>query len=102
MAAWRRCGAVFASASTAASAASTRARQAAKSVSGIRGRRAEGFGVVGLFRIGEQAHAQFGLFQRGLAYAVEAHAALVRGERFLEAHFAVFHLLHQLFELVEG
>src|SRR5207342_70414 len=95
----RRCGDVPGSGSAADSAASTRARHGPKSKSGIR--RAEGFGVVRLLRIGEQAHAQFRLFQRGLAFAIQTDAALVGGEGFLEAHLAVFHLLHQLFELVE-
>src|SRR4249919_680479 len=99
---WRRCGEVAGSGSAAESAASTRVRQGPKSKSGIRGRGAEGFGVVRLFRVAEQAHAQFGLFQGGLAFAVEADAAFVGGERFFEAHVAVFHFLDQLFELVEG
>ena len=61
----------------------------------------EGFGAVRVVRIAEQAHAQFGLFQRRLASAVQADAAFVGGERFFQAHLAVFHLLHQLLELVE-
>src|SRR5690606_29687436 len=53
-------------------------------------------------RVAEQPHAQFGLLQRGLAAAVEADARLVGGQRFLEAHVAVLHLLDQLLERVEG
>ena len=90
-----------------ASAASTRARQAPRHAveAGVRhpadGMRGEGLGAVRIVRIAEQAHAQFGLFQRGLAAAVQADAAFVRGERFLQAHLAVFHLLDELLELVE-
>src|SRR5690606_21494943 len=64
-----------------------------------RGERLRALGVV---RVAEQPHAQFGLLQRGLAAAVEADARLVGGQRFLEAHVAVLHLLDQLLERVEG
>src|SRR5690606_25046971 len=56
---------------------------------------------LGLLRIGEQAHAQLGLLQRLLAATVEADAALIGGERLLQAHVAVLHLLHELLEGVE-
>src|SRR5215469_9271145 len=39
------------------------------------------FGLVGLFRIGKQLHAQFGLFERALAIAIQSNAAFVGFER---------------------
>ena len=54
-----------------------------------------------MLRIAEQPHAQFRLFQRALALAIEADAAFVGGQRFLQAHFAVFHLFDQLLERIE-
>ena len=58
-------------------------------------------GSAGLLGIAEQADTQFGLFQRALALAVEADAALIGCERLFQAHVAVLHLLDQLLELVE-
>src|SRR5690606_25274544 len=92
----------------AASATSTRLRQRARVSSspgppgsGVAIDAGEGFGPLRRFGVGEQAYAQFGLLQRLLAAAVQAHAALVGGQRFLETHLAVLHLLDQLLELVE-
>src|SRR5690606_34239490 len=107
MAACRRRGSAAGSGRAASSVASVRARQpacASPPASGIaavagRGERLRALGVV---RVAEQPHAQFGLLQRGLAAAVEADARLVGGQRFREAHVAVLHLLDQLLERVEG
>src|SRR3546814_1745114 len=57
------------------------------------GRGAESFGRCRVVGIAEQLHPQFGLLQRLLAAAVQADAALVGGERLLEAQLAVLHLL---------
>src|SRR3546814_20727883 len=65
------------------------------------GRGAESFGRCRVVGIAEQLHPQFGLLQRLLAAAVQADAALVGGERLLEAQLAVLHLLDQLLEGVE-
>src|SRR5690606_8859035 len=112
--AWRmaesRRGSVPSSPSSAdSSAASTRARQRARAGwaplppgSGLAiGQARERLRPFRGFGVGEQAHAQLGLLQRVPAAAVEAHAALVGGEGFLQAHVALFHLLYQLLELVE-
>src|SRR5690606_3769115 len=109
--AWpRRCSAAGWLAKAASSTRSMRCRQPSSlaampavpaPASGIVAACGEGRGRVRLLRVGEQAHAQFGLFKGLLAAAVEADAALVRGERVLEAHVALLHLLHQLFERVE-
>ncbi len=48
--------------------------------------------------IAEQAHAQFGLFQRLLALAIQTDATFVSTERGFQAQLAGFHLLHQLFQ----
>src|SRR3546814_1355106 len=53
------------------------------------GRGAESFGRCRVVGIAEQLHPQFGLLQRLLAAAVQADAALVGGERLLEAQLAV-------------
>src|SRR3546814_20060835 len=74
--------------------------EAVSTWSGV-GRRAESFGRCRVVRIAEQLHPQLGLFERLLAAAVQADAALVGGERLLEAQLAVLHLLDQLLEGVE-
>src|SRR5688500_4010691 len=98
--AWRiaacsRCGECAEGGSTRSSAASIRTRQAAKGAantgSGIG--RSERLGAGRFLRIAEQAHAQFRLLQRGLAFAVEADAAFVCRQRFLKAQVAALHLL---------
>src|SRR5688500_3728674 len=82
--------------------ASSRCCAAPSSGIGSGRRRTERFGVGGVVRIAEQPYAQLGLLERLLAAPVQADATLVGGQRFLEAHLAVFHLLDQLFERVEG
>lgn len=67
----------------------------------IQRRRLECFCLFGARGVGHQTHAQFRLFQRLLAIAVQPDAALVGGERLLEAHLAHFHLLHQLLEFFQ-
>src|SRR3546814_7779826 len=62
--------------------------EAVSTWSGV-GRRAESFGRCRVVRIAEQLHPQLGLFERLLAAAVQADAALVGGERLLEAQLAV-------------
>src|SRR3954462_13293930 len=65
--------------------ASTRARQrvarvskpAGSGIGWIAAGRREGLGARRIVGIAEQAHAQFRLFQRGLAATVEANAALL-------------------------
>ena len=56
---------------------SSAAAQAAKRGSAAIGRGREGVAVLRLFRIAEQAHAQFRLFERGLALAIQADSAFV-------------------------
>src|SRR5687768_6313726 len=91
-AAWRiaacsRCGEPEAGGSARSSVFSRRSRQAAKGDSGIR---LERFRRGRIGRIAEQAYAQFGLFKRLLAAAVEADATFVGGQRFFQAHFPLF------------
>src|SRR5690606_19386385 len=62
------------------------ATPASPTASGIVAAGGEGRGGVRLLRIGEQAYAQLGLFERLLAAAVEADAALIGGKGVLEAH----------------
>src|SRR3546814_11787933 len=62
------------------------------------GRGAESFGRCRVVGNAEQLPPQFGLLQRLLAAAVPADAALVGGERLLEAQPAVPHLLSPLLE----
>src|SRR5687767_4900851 len=97
MAACRRRGASSSRGSRASSVASTRSAQARQRApgSGL----IEGFGFFRLERIAEQAHAQFGLLERGLAVAVERDAALVGLQRVVERQIALFHALHELLEL---
>src|SRR5688572_33390337 len=98
--AWcRACGDWSEAGSAASSRASTRCSQRARRCSGSIG--LEGLGAVGFGRVAEQPHAQFRLFQRGLALAVEADAAFVRGQRIIEREVALLHLLDQLLEFVE-
>src|SRR5690606_23945452 len=82
-------------------ASSDIAVDAAQLASGIVAEGREGRGALGLLRITEQADPQLGLLQRLLAAAVQADAALVGGERILEAQVTVLHRLDQLFEGVE-
>src|SRR5690348_2964488 len=86
----------------AASISSARALYWISATGGSRRFRFKIFGFVGLFRIGQQSHAQFGLFERVLAIAVQGDAAFVGFERIVQALFALFHLADQLLEFVEG
>src|SRR5690606_12376457 len=97
MAACRRRGSAVSGGSSRSRVASVRAAQRENTSGAIVG--AEGLGVFRTFGVGQQAHPQFGLFQRALAAAVQADAALVRGQRILKAHSALFHLLDQLLQL---
>src|SRR4249919_4291948 len=102
-AAWRiaasRCSGRSAGARERSSAASVRARQEAISASVDIAR--EVFRALRVGRVGEHAHALLGAFQRLPAIAIEGNATLVGGKRFVEALIALFHLLHDLLELVE-
>src|SRR3546814_3783927 len=106
MAACRRRGGSSAAGRLRSSAASMRWRhcvaacacmETTSTRSGV-GRGAESFGRCRVVGIAEQLHPQFGLLQRLLAAAVQADAALVGGERLLEAQLAVLHLLDPLLE----
>src|SRR5581483_6865956 len=54
-----------------------------------------------IVRIEQQLHAQFGLFQRRLAFAKQRDAALERAQRFVQAQLAPFQPRDQLFQFVQ-
>ena len=58
----------------------------------------KGRALVGLGRVAEQAHAQFGLLQRRLATRYRPDAAFVGGQGFLQGHLARFHPVDEIFE----
>src|SRR5512141_2101405 len=89
------CGGWSSGGSTRASAASARSPYAVSAES-VRKRvswslNVEVFCVVRRLRVGQQFHAQFGLFQGALTIALERDAAFERLERIVQALVALFH-----------
>src|SRR5690625_1873138 len=105
----RRGSGALARASAASSAASVRRRQAssrgpvppAPGASVIPAQLRERLGLVGFLRIAQPLYPQFGLLQRLRAAPVQAHAALVRSQRLLQAQLAAFHVIDKRLELFQ-
>src|SRR6186713_310598 len=57
--------------------------------------------AVGIGGVEQQLDLELGLFQRGLAGAVQRHPALEGLERIVEREVALLDALHELFQLVE-